>query len=143
MGRALFLATLWCVSSAPAFAPALSTLHITVTLTDATGRMTPVARHALLISEEPPTLAPRRILTTLAGTADVSLRPGRYAVESDQPVAFDGKTYEWSQRIDIVAGRDATLELTASNASIDASTSASTSATPSDTDPSFLASQWQ
>jgi S1-C subfamily serine protease len=143
VGRALLLATLLVINSPAASAQALSTLHITVTLADATGKMTSVARHALLISEEPPNTAPRRIFTTLAGTADVSLRPGRYAVESDQPVAFEGKSYEWSQRVDIVAGRDATLELTADNASVGISTAAATSATPSDTDPSFLASRWQ
>ena len=58
-------------------------------------------------------------------------------------MAFEGKSYEWSQRIDIVAGRDATLALTADNASVETGTAAATSATPSDTDPSFLASQWQ
>src|SRR5436190_11187064 len=142
MGRALLVATLLVTSSPAASAQALSTLHITVMLTDATGKITPVARHALLISDEPPITAPRRILTTLAGTADVSLRPGRYAVESDQPVTFEGKSYEWAQRVDVV-GRDTTLALTAGNASIDTSTAAATSATPSDTDPSFLAAQWQ
>ena len=140
MGHVLLAAALLLVSSPALSAQASSTLHITVTLTDATGRTAPVARHALLISEEPPSAAPRRILTTLAGTAGVSLRPGRYAVESDQPVAFDGRTYEWSQRIDVVAGRDATLALTAANASIDTGTAPSTR---SDTGPSFLASQWQ
>jgi hypothetical protein len=143
MGRALLVATLWVLSPPPTFAQALSTLHISITLPDGTGKITPVARHALLISEEPPAAPPRRILTTLGGTADVSLRPGRYAVESDRPVAFEGKAYEWSQRIDIVAGRDATLALTADNASIDTATAAATSATRSDTDPSFLAAQWQ
>lgn len=143
MGRALLVATLLCIGSPTAFAQAVGTLHISVTLADAAGKITPVARHALLISEEPPSTPPRRILTTLAGTADVSLRPGRYAVESDQPVAFEGNTYEWSERIDVVAGRDATLELTADNASTEAGMSAATLATRSDTDPSFLASQWQ
>jgi len=143
MERALLVATLLAISSPAPSAQALSTLHITVTLTDATGKITPVARHALLISEEPPSTAPRRTFTTLAGTADISLRPGRYAVESDQPVAFEGRSYEWAQRIDIVAGRDATLALTAENASIGRPTAAASSATPSDTDPSFLASQWQ
>ncbi len=139
MRPVLPVALLLSISSQAAFPQALSTLHITVTLEDATGKITPVARHALLISEEPPSTAPRRRFTTLAGTTDVSLRPGRYAVASDQPVTFEGRTYEWSQRIDIVSGREATLELTADNASIDTGTSA----TPSDTDPSFLASQWQ
>jgi hypothetical protein len=143
MSRALLVATLWVLSSAPTFGQALSTLHISIALRDGTGTITPVVRHALLISEEPPTAVPRRIFTTLAGTADVSLRPGRYAVESDQPVAFEGTTYEWAERIDIVAGRDATLELTADNASIDTAAAAATSATGSETDPSFLASQWQ
>ncbi len=143
MRQVLLAAALLAVNSPAASAQALSTLHITITLTDATGRTTPVARHALLISEEPPSAAPRRILTTLAGTADVSLRPGRYAIESDQPVGFEGKAYEWSQRLDIVAGRDAKLDLTAGNASIDASPTAAASATRADTDPSFLASQWQ
>ncbi len=142
VGRALLAATLLLVSSPAAFAQAAGMLHISVTLADATGTITPVARHALLISEEPPSTAPRRILTTLAGTADVSLRPWRYAVESDRPVAFAGRTYEWSQRIDIVAGRDATLELTAGNASIETGVS-TPSAIPSSTDPSLLASQWE
>jgi hypothetical protein len=143
MGRALLVAALAFLSSSPTFAQALNTLHVSITLPDGTGTISPVPRHALLISEEPPTVAPRRILTTLAGTADISLRPGRYVVESDQPLVFEGKTYEWSQRIDIVAGRDTRLELTANNASIDTATAAATSAARSNTDPSVLASQWQ
>src|SRR5262245_11906752 len=143
MGRALLVAMLLVISSSAASAQALSTLHITVTLTDPTGKTTPVARHALLISDEPPTTEPRRIFTTLAGTADVQLRPGRYVVESDQPMAFQGKSYEWSRRLEIVAGRDATLALTADNASVGALTAAAQSATASATDPSLLASEWQ
>jgi hypothetical protein len=143
MGRALLVATLLVISSSPASTQATSTLRITVTLTDATGKTTPVARHALLISDEPPTAEPRRIVTTLAGTADVKLSPGRYVVESDQPVAFLGRNYEWTRRLEIVAGRDATLALTVDNASAGDVTAAATSATPSATDPSFLASQWQ
>jgi trypsin-like peptidase len=143
MRRTLLCATLLVIGASPASAQALSTLHITVTLTDATGKTTPVARHALLISDEPPTTEPRRIFTTLAGTADVSLRPGHYVVESDQPMAFQGKSYEWSRRLEIVAGRDATLALTADNASVGALNAAAASATPSATDPSLLASQWQ
>ena len=143
MSRAWLVAALLVISSSAAFAQALSTLRITVTLTDAAGKPTPVARHALLISDEPPSTAPRRILTTLAGTADVSLRPGHYAVESDQPVAFQGQNYEWSQRLEIVAGREATLALTADNASVGPVTAAATSVTPSETDPSFLTAQWR
>ena len=143
MSRALLVATLVVISSVVPSTQTLSTLHITVTLTDATGKPTSVARHALLISDEPPSREPRRILTTLAGTADVSLRPGHYVVESDQPVLFQGKSYEWTQRLEIVAGRDATLALTTENASVGSATVAPASATRSETDPSVLASQWQ
>jgi S1-C subfamily serine protease len=143
MGRALLVAAVLGLGAPPAFAQATGTLRISVTLTDAAGTITPLPRHALLISEEPPSTAPRRILTTLAGTAQVSLRPGRYAVESDQPVAFEGRTYEWAQRIDIVAGGETTLALTAANASIEAGTAAAAATAGADTDPSFLASQWQ
>ena len=139
MSRVLLVAALWVLSAPPALGQASGTLHVSVQLVDDSGKTTPIARYALLISEEPPATPPRRILTTLTGTADVSLRPGRYAVESDQPLAFDGQTYEWSQRIDIVAGRDATLELTAGNASV------GTASTPSAArpDPSVLAAQWR
>ena len=141
MGRALLVAALLVVSSSAALVQTSNTLHITVSLTDPTGKTTAVARHALLISDEPQTTETRRIFTTLAGTADVSLQPGRYVLESDRPVEFQGKSYEWSRRLEIVAGRDATLALTAENASVGPVTVAATAATPSD--PSFLASQWQ
>ena len=118
MGRVLLVGAFLVIGSSAASTQASSTLHITVTLADGTGKTTPVARHALLISDEPPTAEPRRIFTTLAGTADVKLQPGRYVVESDQPVAFQGKSYEWTRRLEVVAGRDATLALTADNASI-------------------------
>src|SRR5262245_11110086 len=101
MGRALSVSLLLVLGASAAFAQASSTLHITVTLPDATGRITPVAGHALLISDEPPSAPPRRIFTTPTGTLEVSLGPGRYAVESDRPVLFEGKRYEWSRRIDI------------------------------------------
>jgi hypothetical protein len=143
MRRAWLLAAVLVISASSFSAQAQSTLHITVTLSDPTGKITPVARHALLISDEPPTAEPRRILTTLSGTIDVALPPGRYVVESDQPLLFQGKSYEWTRRLEIVAGRDATLALTAENASVGAAADAATPATTSKTDPSLLASEWQ
>src|SRR5216117_1173702 len=113
MRRALFLVILVFVGSQGASAQTLSVLHIKVVVVDADGKMTPVPRHALLISDNPATAPPRRIVTALDGTADVRLRPGNYTVESDQPVAFHGKTYQWTQMVDVAAGRDAVLELTA------------------------------
>ena len=122
----------------------LVVLHIKVVLTDATRKATPVPRHALLISDNPPSAPPRRIVTALDGTADVRLRPGNYTVESDQPVAFQGKAYQWTQMVDIVAGRDAVLELTADNAEVEPIAPRPTdAAAPLETDPSFLLPQWQ
>jgi len=118
---------------------AVSVLHIKVVLVDADRKATPIARHALLISDNPATAAPRRIVTSMDGAADVRLPPGNYTVESDQPVAFRGKAYQWTQNVDIVAGRDAVLELTADNAEVEAA-SAATSAT--ETDPWVTLRQW-
>ena len=95
-----------------------SGLHVTVTLVDAAQTPTPVARHALLISDNPATGGPRRVLTAANGTVDVRLRPGSYIVESDRPVAFLGKAYRWTQMVDVVAGRDTALALTAENANL-------------------------
>lgn len=122
----------------------LRVLHITVVLRDADRKATPVPHHALLISDNPATASPRRIVTGRDGTADVRLRPGNYTVESDEPVAFRGKAYQWTQTLDVVAGRDSTLELTADNAEI-AGVAAATPAidSPLETDPSLLLSEWQ
>src|SRR4249919_2004833 len=113
MLRVLVLVTIVFVMPPAAAGQALSVLHIKVVLVDAERQATPVPRHALLVSDNPASAAPRLIVTRLDGTADVKLRPGNYTVESDRPVAFNGKAYQWRQMVDIVAGRDAVLELTA------------------------------
>jgi S1-C subfamily serine protease len=142
--RALVFATLFFVISGAASGQPLSLLHIRVVLVGAERKATPVPHHALLVSDNPPSAAPRRIVTALDGTADVRLRPGNYIVESDQPVAFQGNAYQWTQVVDIVAGRDAVLELTADNAEVEPVTSkTTTSAAPLEVDPSALLMQWQ
>src|SRR5687767_3412864 len=78
-------------------------LHIKVTIVDADQQPRPVPRHALLISINPTTAAPDRTVTALDGTAQVHLRPGNYTVESEQALIFQGKSYEWSQTIDVRA----------------------------------------
>src|SRR5687768_685607 len=93
-------------------------LRITITLTDATQSPTPVRRHMLLVSDEPPSAAPRAIPTAADGTVVLTLRPGTYIVESDQPVTFGGRAYQWRQEVVIVAGRDFRLDFTADNADI-------------------------
>ena len=149
MGRALALAMLVFVAPAVLSGQTLAVLHIRAVLTDPAGQSTPVARHALLISDNPPTREPRRIVTTVDGTADVRLRPGSYTVESDQPIAFQGTAYHWTRTVEVVAGRDSTLELTSANAATETIEAAranggapANDAAPPVTDPSLLLRPW-
>jgi S1-C subfamily serine protease len=125
---------------------ATGVLQITIALPDPVRGVTPVSRHALLISDNPATSEPRRVLTAADGTVVVKLRPGNYTVESDRPVALQGKAYRWTQMIDIVDGRTVTLAFTAANAEVEAvttETAAAADATPAASDPSFLLTQKQ
>ena len=117
----------------------VSVLHVKVTLADADGKSTPIPRHALLISDNPATITPRQVVTGPDGTVEVRLRAGNYTVESDHPVVFQGKSYQWTRTLDIAAGRDAVLELTAKNAEIE---SVATTATV-ETDPWVVLPQWE
>src|SRR5476649_977083 len=140
MLRALTLATLIVVLGV-APGQALRVLHVKVTLTNAALVSMPVPHHALLISDNPATSAPRRVVTKADGTADVRLPPGNYTVESDEPATFDGKGYQWTQTLEITAGRDVILELTADNAAVGAAPERSSSAAPKENAPSILVSQ--
>lgn len=143
MFRALLSTTLAFVVAGVALGQTVSVLHIKVVLLDAEQHQTPVPHHALLVSDSPPTTAPRRIITGMDGTADVRLRPGAYIVESDRPVAFERKSYEWAQTVEVAAGRDATLELTSSNAEIKSlGSSGSSNAAELESDPSLVVSTW-
>jgi S1-C subfamily serine protease len=93
-------------------------LRITVTLANDAQPSTPIRRHTLLVSDEPPSAEPRQIFTGADGTVILKLRPGSYVVESDRPVSFGGRAYQWRQEVEIVAGRDLNLDLTADNAEI-------------------------
>lgn len=126
----------------------LAVLHLKVSVLDADRRPMPVARHALLISDNPSTAPPRRVVTSPEGTAQLPLRPGNYTVESDHPFVLDGHTYEWLQTLDIVAGRDATLELTMANATVGAATAdalreAATTASPPALRAESILTTWQ
>src|SRR5689334_9695896 len=116
MLRLLILATLAFGLPGAATGQTLGTLRVTIVLTEADGTATPAPRHALLVSDDPPTAEPRRIMTGLDGTVQVSLRPGHYTVESDRPLAFRGRRYQWVQTIDIAAGRETLVALTPANA---------------------------
>jgi S1-C subfamily serine protease len=139
----VLVAFLFAVPGAAGF-QAPSVLHIKVVLMDAERKATPVPNHALLISDNPPTATPRRVVTALDGTVDVRLSPGKYTVESDLPMAFQGKAYQWTKFVTIVAGRDAALELTAENAEVGPLASVTTtSAAASDADFMSLLTRWQ
>jgi S1-C subfamily serine protease len=142
MLRALTLATLFAVLPGATSGQTLSVLHVKVTLRDAAHASMPVPRHALLISDNPSTSSPLRVLTAPDGTVIVRLRPGSYTVESDEPVTFDGKSYQWTQTVQLTAGRDLVLELSAENAEVEPA-SASLSAASKENDPSLLLPQWQ
>jgi hypothetical protein len=146
MGRAIALAAFVLLLQSGPVSQTLSVLHITVVVVDADHKAIPVPRHALLISDNPASAPPRRVVTGADGTVDVRLRPGNYTVESDRPVAFAGKAYQWARTIDIAAGRDAVLELTADNAEVasaGAGDSTAANAAPLEPDPSFLLPKWQ
>jgi S1-C subfamily serine protease len=123
----------------------VSVLRIRIVLGDAQQKPMPVARHALLITENPVGAVPRRAVTAADGTAEVKLRPGNYTVESDQPVVFLGKAYQWVKTVDLVAGRGTVLELTADNAEVEAAVNAAPSGSSATmtSDVSFLLGQWQ
>jgi hypothetical protein len=143
MGRVFVLTILAVAIPAAIAGQTVAVLHIRAVLPDAAGQPRPLPRHALLISDDPPTREPRRIVTTIDGTADVRLRPGTYVVESDHPVALDDKAYRWRQTVDIAAGRDSTLDLTAENAVIEPVVPGTADAdAPLATDTSLLLRQW-
>ncbi len=126
---------------APLASQELPALHIKITVGDADGRVRPVPRHALLISDNPATGAPRRVVTSLEGTVDVRLRPGNYTIESDEPLVYQGRSYQWRQILDVAAGRDTTLDFTAANAEIEETSRSPTMAAGQS--PSELLMAWQ
>jgi S1-C subfamily serine protease len=80
------------------------------------------------------------VVTKADGTAVANLPTGNYTVESDEPVTFNGKSYQWTEILDVPAG-DTTLELTSRNAV--AGAPASSSSTPKENDPWLLFPQWK
>jgi S1-C subfamily serine protease len=102
----------------PGQAQQTSTLRIRIVLRDAAGAAHPVPRHALLISDNPSSAPPRQTVTDRDGVAELHVRPGTYTVESDQPLLYRGKSYDWTQMVTVAAGRDAEIELNETNATV-------------------------
>ena len=124
--------------------PASGTLLVTVSA-GTNDRGLPIARrHALLVSEEPPSRAPRRVVTGIDGAGRLKLPPGTYIVESEEPLVASGQTFEWRQSVVIAAGESTTLALSSANAEIGAtSADAATNATPGKIDQWDLLIKWQ
>src|SRR3954454_3147039 len=122
--RAVILAAFSLAGSQAVAPQPTGLLQIKVILAGADEKPTPVPRHVLLISDNPATAAPRRVVTALDGTAEIHLRPGNYTVESDEPLIFQGKSYEWAETLDVRADRTTVLELTAAKARTEAAAGA-------------------
>ncbi|MFN7979149.1 MAG: serine protease [Vicinamibacterales bacterium] len=48
----------------------------------------------------------------------MTLPAGNYTIESDRPLAFQGRAYQWTRTLDVVAGRETTFAFTAANAEV-------------------------
>jgi len=146
---AAILVGLAMLSGAAADQRATVRLTVTVVLVDDAGATTPVAHLALLVSDNPPSAPPQRIVTDADGTAGLSVRPGTYIVESDRPVAFGGQAYRWFEAVEVGADGDAVLSLTADNArvgplaGVTPDASSVTGDEPVEADPWELRRRWQ
>jgi S1-C subfamily serine protease len=123
---------------------ATGVLHISVTIGGPESTASPVPRHAILVSDNPASRAPWRVVTARDGTARVTLPAGNYTVESEEPLVFQGRAYEWRQVVDVTAGGTTTLALNAGNAAVStASTESATPGSPPKIDQWELLIKWQ
>jgi hypothetical protein len=105
------------LGQAPAPAPASGVLRVHLRLGPG-GGLVAAPRHVLLVSDNPASRAPWRLVVGSDGAGRVTLPPGNYTVESEAPLVFGGKTLEWRQTLDVPAGVDTTLTLTLDNADV-------------------------
>ncbi len=137
----LLVAALACRTAS---AQATAVLRITVTIADADGNVIPIPRARLLISDNPTTRGPRSVRTGADGTVEISLPPGNYTVESDVPVTMGGRTFTWTEMLDVAAGQTTTLALTAVNAAVETATGATSDpATATSADGASILHRWR
>jgi S1-C subfamily serine protease len=118
-------------------------VRVRVALPDGTGTPIPLPRVLLLVSDNPATAEPRRVRTDANGIIELALAPGSYTIESDRPVAFGGKAYTWTQIVQVIAGKETVVDLTAMNAEIAAASSAPDAADAvADASSAALLSKW-
>ena len=116
LSAGLLIGVLCGLATLPAFAQSTGVLRVTVALPSEDDGPPIGRRHALLISDEPPSRSPWRVVTALDGAGQITLPAGRYIVESDEPLVLRGRTYEWRETVDVTAGAAVALALTADNA---------------------------
>ena len=117
-----------------------------VTVIVATGDGSPPAgrRHVLLVSDNPPSRSPWRLVTALDGTGKISLPPGNYTIESEQPLVAQGRAFEWRQNVDVPAAGTVTVNLTVDNAEVaEAPAASATPDAPAKVDQWDLLVRWQ
>ncbi len=143
MSRVVALLALGLVLPSVVAVQELAVLRVRIVLAGDGVPATPIRRHLLLVSDNPASAPPKRLFTADDGTATVRLPPGNYTVESDQPVAFNGRAYQWTRSLDVVAGSETVLDLTTGNADAVAAGAAVAAASALDEDASSLAARWQ
>lgn len=144
--RSLLGASVACLLTfAVAHAQDTGVLRISVVVADAGGTAVPVPRAVLLISDNPAAREPRRVRTGADGTVEIKLPAGNYTVESDVPVRLGARNFAWTQTLDVPAGRDTVLQLTAENAAevSDAADASAASAPVTHADGAVILNQWQ
>ncbi len=143
MFRLLVVAVMLALWSPSTSGQAQGELRIHITLPDADGKPVAVARHRLLISDNPATAPPREVVTSQDGSAVVTLPPGNYTVESDTPVVVRGKAYAWWKTLDVPGGRATVIELTAADAEVQTPRPDSAAQDARAADSTAFLAQWQ
>jgi hypothetical protein len=100
-------------------------------------------RHVLLVSDNPASRVPWRLVIGTDGAGRVTLPPGNYTVESEEPLVFGGKALEWRQTLDVPGGVDTTLTLTLDNAEVGTPATTTADGAPKGFDPWDLLIRWQ
>lgn len=114
-----------------------ATVRFSVTLVDSDLNVKPVPRHVLLLQRGAD--EPIRVVTGFDGKAEVLLDPGEYAMRSERPVDFQGKSFRWTRAI-VVRG----IEAITVDMSVDDATSESIEAAlPRSADLPALFRDWQ
>ncbi|HEX8128583.1 MAG TPA: serine protease [Pyrinomonadaceae bacterium] len=107
-------------------AQSASKVSVKVALVDRDLNVKPVPKQVLLVQRlgadgAPDASAPAQELTTsFDGTATLALAPGSYQLSAQKPVEFDGKSYQWSAKFQVVEGQEASVELSNDNATMTA-----------------------